>query len=295
MVMVIVIVILIENDSLQRYFSVFELGCSTWSCFFLRGHSMLASERWVWSWWPTAALVFSTAVVSSLACPCCSGERQKYTWNIITIFFNRLAWIDFDLDLDTFQGAWVLILTLITFQGAWGLILTLIDTFQGAWGLRQLGFPDWQLQCHRKVRGCSQIYVYLFLVSWCGRCSFFFEIWWLCIWFDDNMVLGKLCRFCHQGKQIISDLLISEARGRAFPWRCNKWDHPVRTWLQLLLVQSTIALIGAHNYKSIKTGARDLLYLQWTIGGNGSRCCKWRYCANGQDWWQHRNPLHIKT
>ena len=35
--------------------------------------------------------------------------------------------------------------------------------------------------------------------------------------FDDNMVLGELCRFCHQGKQIISDLLISEARGRAFP------------------------------------------------------------------------------
>ena len=70
---------------------------------------MLASERWVWSWWPTAALVFSTAVVSSLAFPCCSGERQKYTWNIITIFFNRLAWIDFDLDFDTFQGAWGLI------------------------------------------------------------------------------------------------------------------------------------------------------------------------------------------
>ena len=141
--------------------------------------------------------------------------------------------------------------------------------------------------------------VHLFLVSWCGRCwywcSFFFVIWWLCIWFDDIVVLGELCRFCHQGKQIISDLLISEARGRAFPWRCNKWDHPVRTWLQLLLVQSTIALIGAHNYKSIKTGARDLLYLQWTIGGNGSRCCKWRYCANGQDWWQHRNTLHIKT
>ena len=123
----------------------------------------------------------------------------------------------------------------------------------------------------------------------------FFLLCWLCIWFDDNIVLGELCRFCHQGKQIISDLLISEARGRAFPWRCNKWDHPVRTWLQLLLVQSTIALIGAHNYKSIKTGARDLLYLQWTIGGNGSRCCKWRYCANGQDWWQHRNTLHIKT
>ena len=42
--------------------------------------------------------------------------RWETKIHMITIFFNRLAWIDFDLDFDTFQGAW-------------GLILTFNDTF----------------------------------------------------------------------------------------------------------------------------------------------------------------------
>ena len=164
--MVIVIVILIENDSLQRYFCVFEIGCWTWSCFFKRTLNVgIGAVGLILVAYGCLGLLHSGSLFLGLSM-LLRWERQKNTWNIITIFFNRLAWIDFDLDFVTFQGAWVLILTLITFQGAWG--------------LRQLGFPDWQLQCHRKVRGCSQIYEYLFLVSWCGRCwywcSFFFVI-----------------------------------------------------------------------------------------------------------------------